>query len=882
MEVFYLRRYISKNIKVKDLQLAITLPNRTKIGNIVDKFNETITMNYGKVHELTFSIPLKFGYFHQYKENPLLELLKPWYLIKAEFYGMTEWFVITKKTKTLNVDSSAYTFECQSLPYLLTKYKVRRFEETSINLKEAASSCLKNTGWTIKYIDPSLNSKYRQFDVSSSTKLDLLFIICEKYGATPNFDTENMTVSFYKDTDEGTYKGMWFGTGQYIVDINDIEDTEEITTRLYPTGKDGIGINSVNPTGQAYIDDFSYFLYPFERDGNRNVIKRSNYMSNELCHAILDYNEVVNKEGNKFHLLLAQQKQAEEKKTSFKNELYTLDLEVQKLLDRIEVAKKAGDDTKEFKGQLKIKMRELEAMKSQIDAVDKEMDTIIASISALRETLNFKKYLTDDLQSELSIFILEGEWTNDSLFDETELYEKSIDELEKRNAPPINITLDIVNFFKCLSESPNWDRCSLGDTVRIKANELKTDVKARLVTFLFDFEQSTMDVTISNGKKTKSDFENINNMLYKSIKTSTDYNKRKIDWKTVTENFNARNDRISVKPECPVIKTDGTAISHTVNDDGSVDITIEWDYPTSNEDKYNIDGFEVYLYSSSENDEYFFGSKMASEDMKNVKYDKRATTFSGLPSNKYYTIGIQAYRRVDADIENTQFIGSDIVKSEHPNENPYLPSSTIEVSGNLNGKVNNLYTISSETKPISPEKGTIWINPQNNKQELFNGEEWIVSSAGSADSLNGFTASTTTSPNSIPVRNESGIISGSIDGNAEMLGGRAASDYALSSDVPQAAKGTYIGDGTISKQIVVPFTPTLVKIWPVAPDDSMLLIDDIGGYTYQLNEKGVSLVGGDLTYGSLNEIGFVTGSDSNCRGNKLNVKYIWEAYRYIY
>ncbi|WP_458645954.1 hypothetical protein, partial [Enterococcus faecium] len=127
---------------------------------MVDKFNETITMNYGKVHELTFSIPLKFGYFHQYKENPLLELLKPWYLIKAEFYGMTEWFVITKKTKTLNVDSSAYTFECQSLPYLLTKYKVRRFEETSINLKEAASSCLKNTGWTIKYIDPSLNSKY--------------------------------------------------------------------------------------------------------------------------------------------------------------------------------------------------------------------------------------------------------------------------------------------------------------------------------------------------------------------------------------------------------------------------------------------------------------------------------------------------------------------------------------------------------------------------------------------------------------------------------------------------------------------------------------------------------------------------------------------------
>ncbi|WP_283637857.1 DUF7359 domain-containing protein [Bacillus velezensis] len=856
-------------------------PNRKKIGNIVDKFNETITMNYGKTHELSFSVPLKWGYFHRYKDNPLLELLKPWYLIKAEFYGMTEWFVITKRTKSMNEDGASYIYECKSLPFLLTKYKVRRFEETSINLKEAANSCLKNTGWKVDHIDLELNTKYRQFDVTSSTKLDLLYTICEKFGATPLFNTENMTVSFYKDTDKGTYKGLWFKTGQYIVDINDIEDTEEVTTRLYPTGKDGIGINSVNPTGQAYIDDFSYFLYPFNRDENRNVIQKSNYMSNELCHAILDYNLIVNEQGNKFHLLLEQQKQVEEKKTVLKNEQYTLELEKQKILDHIEVAKKAGDDTKELKAQLQMKIQELDAKINQIAILDKEKETIQDSISELKETLKFEKYLTEDLKEELSGFILEGDWSNDSLFDETELYEKSIEEMEKRNAPPINITLDVVNFFKCLSESHNWNRCTLGDTVRIRAEELKTDVKARLVTFNFDFAQKTMDVTISNGKKIKSDFETISNMMYTSIKTNTDYNKRKIDWENATQNFNIRNDRIAVKPDPPIIKGDGTAISHTNNDDGSVDITIEWDYPTSDEDKYNIDGFELYLYSSNDKDEYVFGSKMASEDLKNVKYDKRAAAFTGLPSNKYYTIGIQAYRRVDADIEITQFIGSDIVKSLHPNENPYLPSSTVEVSGNLNGKVNNLYTISSLARPEIPEAGTIWIDPKTNKQELFNGEEWIVSSAGSADSLNGYTTSTLSTPNTIPVRNDQGIISGSIDGSAEFLGGKLHSEYALSSDVPQMSKGTYVGDGTISKQILLPFTPTYVKVWPVSSNDSMLLIDETGGYTYQVNEMGIYLVGGNSTYGSMNEFGFITGSDSNQRGNKLNIKYIWEAYRHV-
>lgn len=61
------------------------------------------------------------------------------------------------------------------------------------------------------------------------------------------------------------------------------------------------------------------------------------------------------------------------------------------------------------------------------------------------------------------------------------------------------------------------------------------------------------------------------------------------------------------------------------------------------------------------------------------------------------------------------------------------------------------------------------------------------------------------------------------------------------------AKGTYVGDGTISKQILLPFTPTLVKVYPLSMEDSVLLIDiDNGGHTYQVNELGISLVGESL------------------------------------
>lgn len=170
-----------------------------------------------------------------------------------------------------------------------------------------------------------------------------------------------------------------------MISMDDSDDADELITRLYATGKDGIGINSVNPTGQSYIDDFSYFLFPFQRDEQRNVISHSAYMPDELCHTILDYNDLVNSEGNAFNKLLTQKNEAETSLTELNNELYTLDLEVQKLLDRIEVAKKAGDDTSQLKAQLAVKQKAVAEKKSQIATIESTISQISASISKLKK-----------------------------------------------------------------------------------------------------------------------------------------------------------------------------------------------------------------------------------------------------------------------------------------------------------------------------------------------------------------------------------------------------------------------------------------------------------------------------------------------------------------
>lgn len=112
-------------------------------------------------------------------------------------------------------------------------------------------------------------------------------------------------------------------------------------------------------------------------------------------------------------------------------------------------------------------------------------------------------YLGEKLSIELSKFIHEDEWTNENIFDETELYEKSYEELDKRKSPPIDIKTNIVNFYNALSEKEYWDRVSLGDIVRVQNKQFATEYKATLTGMSLNFDDASISVAVSNGKKLK-------------------------------------------------------------------------------------------------------------------------------------------------------------------------------------------------------------------------------------------------------------------------------------------------------------------------------------------------------------------------------------------
>jgi phage minor structural protein len=865
--------------------------NRTVIGKLNIAQNVVQTIQLGQINQLSFTIPYETIMNSKLVRNPIVDLIREKFLIKVVFGNQEEWYRIIKKTKSMN-DSDSISVECFSLAYDLKFQKMIDYKVDSYNCLQVMEDCLKDTSWTVGYINPEFNTKWRQFDVSSSTKLEFITQICDTFNGTPIYDTVNRTVNIYKDEEVSTYKGFWISYGKYLETIEDTVSIDDIVTRLVVTGNDTASINSANPTGQNYIDDFSYFLYPFERDANKNVILSSYFMSDNLCHAILNYNELINANADIFSNLLQTKKNLETQKTLLDNDLQTLKDALQIILDDIQVQQRTGNSTINLVSQRDAKQKEIDAKQNEIKELQKTIDTNSSDITNLNELLKFDNNFGGELLDELREFIQIEEWSDDNqIYDEDYFYAAS-DYLTTKSIPPVNLTLNIVNFFEIVEEQHNWNKMSIGDIIRVKHPKLGIDVKTTITEIVFNYDDGTIQLTISNTKRPENIQQKFQNAFYKINKLNTDYNKRKINWNNVATNFDNRNDRISVKPSNPQSST----IDHKQNDDGSVDLTVSWNYPDYTKTKLdadNIDGFILYLYSGSNEDEYVFGSNIAKETYIAVSSEKRTYTFSSVPSNLYYSIAVKSYRDVDDDIASDGILFSDLILFPQ-----YQPSPSIIVNGSVNGKVNGVLYSVSDIAPEQPSINDRWFDTTTKQDKIFNGTDWETASVENATSVAGVVPDVNSTPNTIPVRNSSGIIIGSISGDASTLGGKSSTEFATldaNGNVPSsqlnnvsvAFSGTYIGDGAVSKAINLGFKPKIVKVYTTnSTDSSVFLASETGGFLIKSNSTGIYISGQGTNldvpsplYGMISTNGFITGNTSDAYVNKLNVTYYWEAFR---
>ncbi|PZT57506.1 phage tail protein [Paenibacillus silvae] len=334
---------IDRNIKPIQPQYFLAKPNREIISKLSEIFNDGIDVKLNDVSELSFSLPYFIDKHHKLKPNKNVELIKERYLIKVVTGIKIEWFIVNDISDNLD-DSDVMNVKCYSLVRELSDKLIKSYEVESYGADKVIEDMLRlgNTIWNIDYIDADFKVSYRSFEFPSSTVLEAIYSIAEVYNAIVTFDTDTRTLSMTKPELTGINMGWTVSFGKLMKSMSRNRSSEEMVTRLSASGKDGLGIQKVNPTGQNYIENYGYWIYPFKRDVNKTVISSSHWMSDSLCHALLDYEALVESKTGLFKQYLEELQGYETQLNQLKIDLNKLQQD-EKVVQEVTLAQQFGD-----------------------------------------------------------------------------------------------------------------------------------------------------------------------------------------------------------------------------------------------------------------------------------------------------------------------------------------------------------------------------------------------------------------------------------------------------------------------------------------------------------------------------------------------------------
>lgn len=540
-------RSVDLNLKPSKMSIAIAKPSGrkigTKIGKIKDFSNPSLKLSLGRLNEISFTVPYKVERRHKLVDNKIIDKLKNRYLLYVKWNNVSEWFIINEISDSVDDGSEGLSVHAFSLGHELADKLISQISnEEPVTPRTILTTALSSTNWSVGTIDERIINKYRSFDVTETTVLDFLSTIADTYGAILVFDSENRRIDLIHPDNYKINRGFRISYGHYLQSLSRVSNSDDMTTRLTVSGKDGLGINTINPTGANYIESFAYFMYPFERDANRNVIKSSAYMSDSLCHAILDYEALVESKKGQFSNLLISLSDAQGVLTTKQNELFTLNTELLALQDQIDVLKAAGQDYSDLVTKRDAKQVQVNAKKAEIVQVENEIASINSDITSLKNILSIENNFTPDQIHERNYYIIEKTWSDENYTDAQELYDDAKVKFDEIRKPKINLDVTSVNFFNMIEEQRNWDKLYLGDVVTVRHPMININYEV----FVTDMEitDDSLNLTIADFQEVRKD-EKLLEMLKASYSSSTTVDMNKYKWSKTINDLTEVNEYIN-------------------------------------------------------------------------------------------------------------------------------------------------------------------------------------------------------------------------------------------------------------------------------------------------------------------------------------------------
>ena len=477
------------------------------------------------VSELSFTVSKYYG--EDNKLNILYDELKTErfiYLDEDECYVIKSISEQNEKIKTV----TAYSREKKL-------FKITaEFEDISITLKTPYADiegCFSldellydATGWHIGYVSPKvlyrsnetiLNNITKETEATLTTEEKLRYQesvstnwydyinndISEQFECFPVFNSYDKTIDLYSDEELGNDPNLILSYDNYLKNIECVSDTEDIITKLTLSGNDDLTISEVNPSGDTYVENFSYFI-------------ESKEMSDSLITALELYYKMVKIRAVEWNRLREEKAEKESVMTAKKTEL----LLVYSTIKSVEFAISQSSD-EAFNSKQQERLVELNDKKvlleRDINLLNTEINLLQESIENINKLCK-KKYATDEngrlifneqLLNELKDFIYQDTYSNDSITEALTLMQIGERQLSEKCYPKKTWSVDSINFIERLIDNgfrQHWNgELGLGDMIILKGNESIEIIY--LIGYTQKFDDKTIQLELSN-KKDESDF----------------------------------------------------------------------------------------------------------------------------------------------------------------------------------------------------------------------------------------------------------------------------------------------------------------------------------------------------------------------------------------
>ena len=507
---------------VKDsYTLILCKMNGERMGMIPYSSVDSIKRGINSVSELTFSVHKYYG--EENLRNPLYDELKTERFIELdndECYVIKNISEVNERLKSV----TAYSREKKLFK------NTAEFEDITLTLKNPYTDiegCFSldellydATGWRVGYVSQKVLYKSNETvidNITGETEVTLTneeklryqesvstnwydYIntdIAEQFECYPVFDSYNKIVNLYSDDELGEDPQLMLSYDNYLKEIELSDDTEDIVTKLVLSGNDDLTISEVNPSGETFVEDFSYFI-------------ESREMSDALISALELYYVMVKKRAIEWNRLRGEKAEKQSQLTAKKNEL----LIIYSTIKSLEFAMKQSNDeafnakTQERLVGLNDKRALLEKEVNKLDENIKLLDASIENINKLCK----KKYATNDngiliftesLLNELKEFIYQDTYSNDAITDGLTLMRIGKRKVSQSCYPTKTWTISSVNFIERLIDNgfrQHWNgELGLGDMIVLKGDEFIEIIY--VIGYTQNFKDKTIELELSNKKQ---------------------------------------------------------------------------------------------------------------------------------------------------------------------------------------------------------------------------------------------------------------------------------------------------------------------------------------------------------------------------------------------